>query len=119
MLQVFAIYSVVIKKRRGSFFERYPVLEPVAFCFSGIPVEHLLCIYNMWLIHKNDELTRGFGEAVRAKAIGLIPVVHESEVSDYQFPQKLPENHSTTIKGVFADVRHGSVERKVAGDSKI
>ena len=114
MLQVFAIYSVVIKKRRGSFFERYPVLEPVAFCFSGIPVEHLLCIYN-----KNDELTRGLARPFGRRQSVSFPSSIESEVSDYQFPQKLPENHSTTIKGVFADVRHGSVERKVAGDSKI
>src|SRR5262249_27016397 len=52
-LHVFTIQSVLIKKRRGSFFERYPVLEPVALRFSGIPVEHLLCIYNMRPIHKN------------------------------------------------------------------
>jgi len=40
MVQVFTVQSGGVKKCRGSFFERYPVLEFVAFGFAGIPVEH-------------------------------------------------------------------------------
>lgn len=52
MFQVFAVQAGWIKKRRGSFFERYSMFEPVAFRLSGIPLEHLLCIYNIRDLHK-------------------------------------------------------------------
>jgi len=52
MLNVFAVQTGWIEKRRGGFFERDPVFKPVAFRLTGIPTEYQLCIYNMRASYK-------------------------------------------------------------------
>ena len=47
MVPVFTIQSGGVKESPCSFFDMDPVLEFVAFRLTGIPVEHLLCIYNI------------------------------------------------------------------------
>ena len=47
MVEIFTIQAGGIEKRRCGFFEGDPVLEFVAFRLAGVPVEYLLCIYNI------------------------------------------------------------------------
>ena len=47
MLQILAVQPVRVKKGRGRFFERDPMLEPIGSGFARVPIEHQLRIYEM------------------------------------------------------------------------
>jgi hypothetical protein len=92
VLQVVAIQAGWIKKRRGSFFERYPVFDPVAFRLSGIGLEHRLCIYNIQAPHKkvsgNYRVPWKNGAVLFAVLLTLAMISQLRNHGKRQFPRK-------------------------------